>query len=78
MRRGLRLGCLLGCLWGGLSLAGALGCASPADMAKDELGSGPCAKQAARKCEKQLAGSDRAACLKRETYMCEQLEQNKE
>jgi len=56
----------------------AAACASPADMAKDELGSSPCAKQAAKKCEKQLAGSDRQACLKRETYLCEQLENTKE
>jgi hypothetical protein len=60
----------------GFLLVGA--CASPADMAKDELGSSACAKQAAKKCEKQLAGADRQACLKRETYMCEQLENTKE
>jgi hypothetical protein len=46
-------------------------------MAKDELGSGPCAKQAAKKCEKQLAGADTQACLKRETYLCEELEKAK-
>lgn len=56
----------------------AAACASPADMAKDELGSSACAKQAAKKCEKQLAGSDQQACLKRETYLCEQLENTKE
>jgi len=56
----------------------AAACASPADLAKDELGSGACAKQAAKKCEKQLAGSDQAACLKRETYMCEELEKTPE
>jgi len=55
----------------------ASGCfASPADLAQDELGSSPCAKQAAKKCEGQLSGSDRQACLKREKYMCEQLEEN--
>jgi hypothetical protein len=67
MRRLLALGFLL-----------AAACASPADMAKDELGSGACAKQAAKKCEKQLSGSDRQACLKRETYMCEELEKTNE
>lgn len=46
-------------------------------MAKDELGSSPCAKQAARKCEKQLSGSDTQACLKRETYLCQQIEDAK-
>jgi hypothetical protein len=55
----------------------AVACASPADMAKDELGSSPCAKQAAKKCEKQLEGSDQVACLKRETYLCQQLEDAK-
>ena len=45
-------------------------------MAQDELGSSPCAKQAAKKCEDQLSGSDRQACLKREKYMCEQLDEN--
>jgi hypothetical protein len=59
-------------------LAAAAACASPADLAKDELGSSGCAKQAAKKCEKQLAGADRQACLKRETYMCEELEKTKE
>jgi len=43
-------------------------------MAKDELGSSPCAKQAAKKCEKELSGSDTQACMKRETYLCEELE----
>lgn len=62
MRRILALGFLL-----------AIACASPADLAVDELGSSDCAKQAARKCEKQLAGSDRQACMKREKYMCEEL-----
>lgn len=66
MRRLLALGFLL-----------AAACASPADLAKDELGSGPCAKQAAKKCENELAGSDRVSCLKRETYMCEELEKAK-
>ena len=63
-----------------LLLAGfllAAACASPADMAKDELGSGPCAKQAAKKCEGELAGADRVSCLKRETYLCEELEKAK-
>jgi len=55
-----------GCLW-------LLACASPADMSKSELGSSPCAKQAEKKCEKQLAGSDQQACMKRELYMCEEL-----
>jgi len=67
MRRILVLGFLL-----------ASACASPADLAKDELGSGACAKQAARKCEKQLAGSDRQACMKRENYMCEELSKTPE
>jgi hypothetical protein len=52
-------------------------CASPADMAKDELGSSPCAKQAAKKCEKQLSGADPQACMKRETYLCQELENAK-
>jgi hypothetical protein len=55
----------------------ALACASPADMAKDELGSSPCAKQAAKKCEGQLSNSDTQACLKRETYLCQQIEDAK-
>jgi hypothetical protein len=67
MRRRIALGFLL-------SFCSLIACASPADLAKDELGSGACAKQAAKKCEKQLAGSDRQACLKRETFMCEELE----
>ena len=46
-------------------------------MAKDELGSSPCAKQAAKKCEKQLSGADTQACLKRETYLCQQIEDAK-
>jgi hypothetical protein len=48
-------------------------CASPADLAREELGSGPCAKQAAKKCEDQLEGSDQLACMKRETFLCEEL-----
>lgn len=48
-------------------------CASPADLARQELGSGPCAKQAAKKCETQLEGSDQLACMKRETFLCEEL-----
>jgi len=52
----------------------ALGCASPADLARDELGSGECADKAEDKCEDELAGSDRLACLKRETYLCEEME----
>ena len=67
MRRWMALGFLL-----------AAACASPADLAQDELGSGKCAKEAAKKCEKQLSGSDRQACLKRETYMCEELEKRDE
>jgi len=63
MRRLLAIGCL-----GGL-----VACASPADMSKSELGSSDCAKQAEKKCEKQLAGSDQQACMKREVYMCEEL-----
>lgn len=59
-------------------LLAAAACASPADLAKDELGSGKCAKEAAAKCEKQLAGADRQGCLKRETYMCEQLDNTKD
>ena len=62
-------------LLGFLMLAAA--CASPADMAKDELGSSPCAKQAAKKCENQLAGADAQACMKRETYLCQELEKAK-
>jgi hypothetical protein len=42
-------------------------------MSKSELGSSDCAKQAEKKCEKQLAGSDQQACMKRELYMCEEL-----
>jgi hypothetical protein len=52
----------------------ACGCASPADMAKSELGDGKCADQAEQKCEEDLASSDRLACLKREIYLCEELE----
>ena len=63
MRRLLAIGCL------GWLVA----CASPADMSKSELGSSDCAKQAEKKCEKQLAGSDQQACMKREVYMCEEL-----
>ena len=63
------IGALLG------ALAGA--CASPADMAKSQLGDGPCAEQAEEKCEEGLASSDRLACLKRETYLCEELEKAK-
>ena len=55
-------------------LALAWGCASPADMAKDELGDSECAERAEEKCEEGLASSDRLACLKRETYLCEELE----
>ena len=51
----------------------AVGCASPADMAKDELGGGKCADQAEQKCEDDLGSSDRLACLKREIYLCEEL-----
>ncbi len=50
------------------------GCASPADMAKSELGDGKCADQAEQKCEEALASSDRLACLKREIYLCEEME----
>ena len=49
-------------------------CASPADMAKDQLGDSECAEKAEEKCEEGLASSDRLACLKRETYLCEELE----
>ena len=55
----------------------ALGCASPADMAKSELGDSECAERAEEKCEENLAGSDRIACLKRETYLCEELERRR-
>jgi hypothetical protein len=59
----------------GLALLCAVcGCASPADMAKDELGDSECAEKAEEKCEEGLASSDRLACLKRETYLCEELE----
>jgi hypothetical protein len=58
-----------------LALVGiAWGCASPADMAKAQLGSGKCAELAEEKCEEGLASADRLACLKRETYLCEELE----
>ncbi len=50
------------------------GCASPADMAKAELGSGDCADKAEEKCEDDLPQADRLGCLKRETYLCEELE----
>ena len=36
--------------------------------------SGECADEAEEKCEEGLASSDRLACLKRETYLCEELE----
>ncbi len=52
----------------------AFGCASPADMARDELGDSECAERAEEKCEEGLASSDRLACLKRETFLCEELE----
>jgi hypothetical protein len=52
----------------------AFGCASPADMAKDQLGDSECAERAEEKCEEGLASSDRLACLKRETFLCEELE----
>lgn len=42
-------------------------------MAKAELGRGKCADQAEQRCEEELASSDRLACLKRETYLCEEL-----
>jgi len=42
-------------------------------MARDDLGSSRCAKQAEKKCEGQLAGSDQQACMKRELYMCEEV-----
>ena len=62
----------------GIALAlAALGCASPADMAKSQIGDGPCADKAEEKCEEGLASSDRLACLKRETYLCEELENTK-
>lgn len=48
-------------------------CASPADMAKAELGSGECADQAEDKCEDDLPNADRLGCLKRETYLCEEM-----
>jgi hypothetical protein len=52
----------------------AFGCASPADMAKAQLGRSRCADQAEQRCEEDLASADRLACLKRETYLCEELE----
>ena len=56
-------------------LAGA--CASPADLERDKLGSGKCAEQADEKCEESLPNADRLGCLKRETFLCEQMEENK-
>jgi hypothetical protein len=56
-------------------LAGA--CASPADLERKKLGSGKCAEQADEKCEESLPNADRLGCLKRETFLCEQLEENK-
>ena len=52
----------------------ACACASPADMAKAELGGGKCADRAEQRCEEDLASADRLACLKREIYLCEELE----
>jgi hypothetical protein len=46
-------------------------------MAKSQLGDSPCAEAAEEKCEEGLASSDRLACLKRETYLCEELEKAK-
>ncbi|HTO70723.1 MAG TPA: hypothetical protein VMR31_12760 [Myxococcota bacterium] len=60
-------------LWLAGCLLAVAACASPADMAKDDLGSSRCAKQAEKKCEGQLAGSDQQACMKRELYMCEEV-----
>ena len=57
-----------------IALLAVLACASPADMAKAELGSGDCADKAEEKCEDDLAQADRLGCLKRETYLCEELE----
>ena len=56
-------------------LFGALACASPADMERDKLGSGPCADQAEEKCEESLPNADRLGCLTRETFLCEQMQE---
>lgn len=56
------------------SLFALAACASPADMAKAELGSGECADKAEDKCEDDLPNADRLGCLKRETFLCEELE----
>lgn len=53
----------------------ALACASPADLERKKLGSGRCAKLADEKCEESLPAADRLGCLKRETYLCEQMEE---
>jgi hypothetical protein len=57
-----------------IALLAVQACASPADMAKAELGSGDCADKAEDKCEDDLPQADRLGCLKRETYLCEELE----
>jgi hypothetical protein len=51
-------------------------CASPADLERKKLGSGRCAEEAEEKCEESLPNADRLGCLKRETFLCEQLEEN--
>lgn len=57
-----------------LAVVALFACASPADMARAELGSGDCADKAEDKCEDDLPQADRLGCLKRETYLCEELE----
>jgi len=61
-------------LWLALLLP-ALSCASPADLEREKLGSGRCAKLADEKCEESLPAADRLGCLKRETFLCEQMEE---
>lgn len=53
----------------------ALACASPADLERKKLGSGRCAELAEEKCEESLPNADRLGCLKRETFLCEQMEE---
>lgn len=52
-----------------------LACASPADLERKKLGSGRCAELAEEKCEESLPNADRLGCLKRETFLCEQMEE---
>ena len=66
---------MLGCSLVLLASVVGLGCASPADLERKKLGSGHCAEEAEEKCEESLPNADRLGCLKRETFLCEQLEQ---